>query len=314
MAEPLPVALYRPPAEPTKGPGHWGVPSLWIVNAMGCPADQQSRRHEAWAAGMALFALMTGHALMETARDAIFLSRLPATQLPWAYLAIAAFALLAARANRGVTGRWDKSRVLATTMFILAAGTLGFWALFGLNGDWVAHAFYVWSGVVATVAVVQLWLLLGEVFTLTEAKRLYAPIAAGGVLGAIAGSGLSELLLHWVQARQLLLVSSVFLAGAGLLPRMCSRAEEPQRCPRTIPSPIRSLEQTPRAFVRKLLSVTLLSTVALTTVDFLFKSEVARTVAAAELGSFFARFYLALNVLALGVQLLLSPRLLRTLG
>jgi len=280
-------------------------------------ANQPASRQDAWAAGATLFALMTAHSLLETARDALFLTRLPASQLPWAYLAIAALALLVARVNRSLPARWNKPRLLVWTLSAMAAGTAGFWVLFGMGGAFTPHAFYVWTGVVATVAVVQFWLLLGEVFTVTEAKRLYASIAAGGVLGAIAGSGLSELLLHWLTARHLLLAGAAFLAFAGLLPRICNQSD--QGACRGAGRESRSdraagLESRPRAYLHKLMLVTVSSTVALTLVDFVFKSEVARLVPAADLGPFFARFYLALNVLALAVQLVLSPRLLRTLG
>lgn len=35
---------------------------------------------------LTLFGLLAGHAMLETARDALFLAKLPASQLPWAYL------------------------------------------------------------------------------------------------------------------------------------------------------------------------------------------------------------------------------------
>lgn len=296
--------------------GHAPVTLLWTFDVMDGRDGRQAGQRDAWGAALSLFALMTGHSLLETARDALFLSSLPAAQLPFAYFAIAVLTLLAARANQRFTRFRDKRRLLAGTLVVLGAGTVGFWLLFATGNAMVAHAFYVWTGVVATVAVVQFWLLLGDVFTVTEAKRLYASIAAGGVLGAIAGSGLSELLLHVVEPRHLLLVGAGFLSVAGMMPRMCGRTEgELCQGPRTTREPdARELAARPRAFLRKLMAVTLLSTVALTVVDFVFKSEVARTVPPAELGTFFARFYLLLNVAALVVQLALSPRLLRGLG
>ena len=44
------------------------------------------------AACLTLFGTLAGHTLLETARDTLFLSRLPASQLPWTYLVIAALA------------------------------------------------------------------------------------------------------------------------------------------------------------------------------------------------------------------------------
>ena len=49
------------------------------------------------AAFMTLFGLMAGHALLETARDALFLTNVPAERLPWVYLLIALLAVFIAR-------------------------------------------------------------------------------------------------------------------------------------------------------------------------------------------------------------------------
>ena len=38
---------------------------------------------------MTLFALIASHSILETARDALFLAKVPVTRLPWVFLAIA---------------------------------------------------------------------------------------------------------------------------------------------------------------------------------------------------------------------------------
>jgi HEAT repeat protein len=58
----------------------------------------------------------------------------------------------------------------------------------------------------------------------------------------------------------------------------------------------------------------LVSTVALTLADYVFKSTVAREIPKEELGSFFATFYMILNLLAFGVQVFAMGWLMRVLG
>jgi len=41
------------------------------------------------AAFLVQFGVLAAHTILETGRDALFLARLPAAQLPWMYLAIA---------------------------------------------------------------------------------------------------------------------------------------------------------------------------------------------------------------------------------
>ena len=51
---------------------------------------------------LALFGILAGHTLLETARDALFLARLPPSKLPWVYLAIAGLLSYLRRYGLGV--------------------------------------------------------------------------------------------------------------------------------------------------------------------------------------------------------------------
>src|SRR5690606_27215828 len=108
---------------------------------------------------------------------------------------------------------------------IAAAGAVGFYFLFGSRAAWVPHALYVWEGVVATLAVAQLWRLLSEIFTVAEAKRLYTRIAATGSAGAMAGAAAAELALRWLEPRDLLwLGAAVYVLTAVIPHRLLPRA------------------------------------------------------------------------------------------
>ena len=70
---------------------------------------QRGERAAVVRAFLTLVSLMAGHALLETARDALFLQNLPVEHLPWVYLVIAAIAALslalAASASFGLVER-----------------------------------------------------------------------------------------------------------------------------------------------------------------------------------------------------------------
>ena len=68
----------------------------------------------------------------------------------------------------------------------------------------------------STLAAVQFWLVVGEIYTITQAKRVYAVIGLGSLLGAVAGGGLARLVSNRVDAHHLLLLSAVVLAGDGV--------------------------------------------------------------------------------------------------
>src|SRR4051794_32615325 len=100
-------------------------------------------RRNTFAAFVTLLALTTGHTLLETARDALFLSKIPAAELPWMYLIIVAAALALARLRAA-----DSKSVIAGVLATGAAITAGFWFLTTNVGcrPWVLYTLYVWCG------------------------------------------------------------------------------------------------------------------------------------------------------------------------
>ncbi len=52
------------------------------------------------------------------------------------------------------------------------AVTLGFWFLSSQSSTWVLYALYAWTGVFATLVIVRFWILAGDLFTVSQAKRL----------------------------------------------------------------------------------------------------------------------------------------------
>jgi AAA family ATP:ADP antiporter len=265
------------------------------------------------AAFLVQFGALAAHTILETARDALFLARIPASQLPWMYFAIAALAVLVTRPRAHTLAR---SRGLPALLCGCAAGTFLFWAA-GSNGPWALRALYVWTGLVATLMSVAFWLLLGEIFTIAQARRLYGAIGLGTLLGAMSGGVLARAMAARFPAESLLAASAGVLAVTALGPaRLLTAAAEAlhQDAPGgagIAPDP-GAVRRHP--YLVRVAGLVMLSTVAATLVDYVFKSTVARTVDASQLASFFASFYLALNALALAAQLLLAGRLMHVLG
>src|SRR3954451_99766 len=85
-------------------------------------------RRGAAAAFLTIFGILAGHTLLETARDALFLARLPPSELPGVYLAMAVVAIALFqgpwRAPR-VGGRYGLSVLLVSS----GVATFVFWML-----------------------------------------------------------------------------------------------------------------------------------------------------------------------------------------
>lgn len=275
-------------------------------------------RRNTFAAFGSLLAITTGHTLLETARDAEFLSKLPATQLPWMYLLIVVLALVIAQARNT-----DSKHAIAVWL-VVAAGITSFfwWLMHHVHGRlWILYGLYVWSGLFGSWVTVQFWTLLGRVHTMTQAKRLYGFIGAGSVLGAVFGAALGRAALTMFSPRTLLLEASLLFVLAVppvLAVRVPSKAVAEPRTERTdnvgeMTTGGKLLWQS--AFARNILLIGFLATVSVTFGDFLFKSKIAEDLHdTRSLAAGLASFYAITNALSLLAQLFIGPWIFRTFG
>ncbi len=278
-----------------------------------------AERRAAAAAFATLALVLTGHGVLETARDALFLRALPATQLPWVYLIIALLTL-AVTSLEATVARGVRRRDLLT-VFLLASSALTaiLWAVADFLSIASIWMLYVWTGVFATVATLHFWLSLSASFTVTQAKRLFGVVGAGALVGAMGGSALARVVVSVAATRHLVLVGAgcVLLAAlsahCALRPALRLGAGESQA-----PDDVRLRDALSivrgNRYVQRIVAFVLLSTIAITLADYVFKREVAATVAPEALGPFFATFYAALNAIALVVQLIAVGWLLDRVG
>jgi AAA family ATP:ADP antiporter len=272
-----------------------------------------------------LFGITAAHTLLETARDALFLARIPVSRLPFVSIALAAIGLLLLTKKskaREATNR----HVVAQALVVAALVTGAFWGLSSWKHPALLYALYLWSGLFASWVVLRFWLVLGGTFNVTQAKRLYGFIGAGSVLGAVFGAGTARVLAAMVPARHLLLGSSTLLlltaAPSMLLASQQTNASAPTEArPRaaeaapeiaSLRDDLRLVRDSP--FITRILWLVLLSTVTVTFVDYIFKSAVTRFVAPDQLGAYFASVAVVTNAIALVAQLFAVGWILRTFG
>ena len=61
---------------------------------------------------------------------------------------------------------------------------------------------------------------MGELYTVTQAKRIYSLVGTGSVLGAIAGAAIARVLTQRWPAQHLILASAFVLVLTGIGPAM----------------------------------------------------------------------------------------------
>ncbi len=269
-----------------------------------------------------LFLLIAGHTILETARDAMFLSRLPPSRLTIVYAVLAGLSLVVSGWNTSFVRRFGRRNALACTLVVASYGT----GVLHLRPPTPTGVFglYVFSGILGTVVVAQFWLMAAQLFTVAQGRRLFGPIASGGVLGAVVGAGGASLALMYLPVRSLLLASSAIFFVTAVLVTTIPDDEGVSALPSNTSTPqlppddddddgtIALFRQNP--YLVRIAAFIALSTAASLATDYLFKSTAARYVPKEDLGLFFARYYAALSALSLVVQLLLAGRLVRRVG
>lgn len=265
-----------------------------------------------------LLGLIAAHTILETARDALFLTKLPANRLTFVYALLALVTLIASSLNARLVRAFGRRNALIFTLMIAAYGTTIFH--FQEQTPAVVFALYVWSGVLGTVLVIQFWMFAGQLFSISQGKRLFGPITSGGVFGAVAGASVAALVLRLVSVPSLLLISAgLFIFTAVVLTTVSTeemRVPVPAN-PTSVPlSNLGGIMQQLREhpYLLRLAILTAVSTSALLAVDYLFKSVVATHAQGRDLGEMIAQYYAVLNAIALVVQVGIAGRLVRKQG
>jgi AAA family ATP:ADP antiporter len=269
-----------------------------------------------------LLLTISAHTVLETARDALFLAKLAPRNLALVYvttaLSMIALTPLSVRLTRAAGAKNALVVSLLATAFAVA------WFRIRPPGAVSVFSLYVFGALSATLLVGQFWLLAGTVFNASQSRRLFGPLASGGVLGGVGGGALAALLLMVVPVRGLLGAASLLYFGAAFLATRLvveEAAPSPSRAaasssPFASREPLRPQLSTLRhdPFLLRLALMAALSIGVSVVIDYLYKAKVSRTVAPEDLAAFFARYQLLLSLGSLVLQVAITGPVVQRIG
>ncbi len=181
----------------------------------------------AWLFFLNFLILTTVHFAAKTVRQATFIDALGAENLPWVYLAVAVISLpVLILYTRAATRVRLPMLILAGTL-LHVFGLVLFFYFFGLGHKWVAALYYIWLGMAFAIAVSQFWTYANHVFDPRQARRLFAFIGAGGLLGAMLGGLLAAAVTRVAGTRFTLLAAAALLLVLPILVVLIERLREP---------------------------------------------------------------------------------------
>lgn len=228
-----------------------------------------------------------------------------------------------------VSSRFPRRQFLPYVYFFFIITLLLFYSLMGgqVAQAYVARAFFIWASVFSLFVVSVFWSFMTDLYSNAQARRLFGFIAAGGTVGALTGPVLTALLVQPLGARNLLLVSALFLSWSIVCIARLSVWSESNKTGKD-EAPARQSEKPISGgiwagvvlVVRSpyLLGICLLMLLFTTLATFLYfmQAQIIRDafVDSAQRTAVFASIDLAVNALTLVVQVFLTSRLIKWFG
>jgi AAA family ATP:ADP antiporter len=281
-------------------------------------SDDELRR--TWPVFAYLFLTMSGTVASKATRDALFLDRYRAVDLPYVDIAIAVLVGVAVSLYIRAS-RWLPLRTLQVGSLLLFAATcLGFWWLsrLGDGGGGLFIAIYLWVGLFSVLAPAQVWTLANFVLTTREAKRAFGFIGSGAILGWIVGGFATRVTAARFGTETLLLwVAASLVLSAGLVHLAWKRAAPPAIDTRMqalgLRASLRQIAESP--YLQSIAWVVGLSAFATTIGGWQFKALAKAYVPDTDqLAAFFGSFNMVAGAASLVLQLVLTGRVLRLFG
>lgn len=265
------------------------------------------------------FALLCAYGLLRPLREEMGV-RYGVARLQWLFTATFTCMLLAQPVYGALVSRYPRRVFVPAVYGFFIACLLTFYALFrtGLGLGVAVPAFFVWVSVFNLFVVSVFWSFMADIFTAAQSRRLFGVIAAGGTFGALAGPGLTVLLVERIGVPQLMLGSALLLGGAllsvlRLLPWATHQRGPDRIIGGTVLAGARLVAQVP--FLRAIAGLLLLYV----TVNTILYYQQAAVVAAAfthpaERAAYFARIDFAVNALTVLIQVFVTRVLMTRYG
>jgi AAA family ATP:ADP antiporter len=285
------------------------------------PGEKQRAALMAAYSAMSIGAVVVGRSV----RDALYLANRPARGLAGMYIISSLVIVAVSWTYARVADRIPRGTLNAVSAFICALLCIVSWALLRMEvGAWVYPALYIFVEAMGSLIVIQFWTMANDVFHAREAKRLFGIIGGGGTLANVVfgllvaryAKTVGAVNLLWLMVVQLLFVAALSretAKHAGAAPLIFRQSPNQARGKRTLTrAGVFSIFASPHLVL--VAAISGVSAVAVTIVDFQFKTAAAAVLHQNELAGYFGRFYGICGGVAFAVQIWVTGRVLERYG
>ncbi|MEH6416648.1 NTP/NDP exchange transporter [Pseudomonas sp. CGJS7] len=163
------------------------------------------------------FCVLTAYYVIRPVRDQLS-AAVGSTQLPWFYAAVFIATLALTPVFSWLVSRYPRRVVVPLVYGFFIACLIGFVPLFADNGPLsprvLGTVFFLWISIFNLFVVSVFWSFMTDIWNEGQARRLFPIIAVGGTVGSLVGPALTRALVGVIGVAPLLVVSATLLGVA----------------------------------------------------------------------------------------------------
>jgi len=267
------------------------------------------------------FLIITALYQLKPASKSLFIETLGAVSLPYVMIGTALTMIVFITWYYKLVAQFSRVNIVMGACLIFSALLVIFRLLFNRPGTLVAFSFYIFVDILSVVLVEQFWSLTDSIYTTREGRSWYGFVGTGGLIGGVAGGGLSAALIKYtpLHTPDLLLTASGTILLIVLLTWLMARAG--------IFCEVDQVTQTQKAaggnwrifghsrYLALIAAILLLAQFASPIVDYQFMNAVEAAYPDQEARTaFISMFFSVMGLVSVGVNLGITPLVHRYLG
>ena len=270
--------------------------------------------------------------IIKPVKISLFLDQLSFERLPYAYLLTALLIGFIVSLNSRLLQVMKRERYISFSLVFFITCLLIFWVLFRIQWKWLSLIYWFWAEIFTITSITQFWILINDIYTPRQAKRLIGFLVSGGLLGGVAGALLAFFLAKIIKTENLLLICPFMLGSCliivNLAPRLLKKGKKGEIKTSTeqkkqkigYGSSFRLFKKNRHLIL--LSGIMVVAIVVTTLIDFQFNAAVESHFKGGSnaegfkdaMTSFLATFFIILLIVSYLLHVLLTSRILRNFG
>lgn len=258
--------------------------------------------------------MMIGHLQGgKTVRDALFLSYFNVIDLPKMMIATALLSALAVIIFSRVLTRYGPARLMPTLYIFSGVISIGEWMAMALWPQIVTIVLYMHVTVFDALLISGFWSIINERYDPYSAKSIISRMVIFTALGGFFGAGAAAVVAKTIDIRAVIVMLAILhvLTGLALFAVTGGHSTGNQQQPSS--QGLLSVFKN-NSLIQRMALLMLMLAVTISLLDYLFKAKLQASLSKDELVTFFAYFYIAIDIGSFLLQTFVGRRALQWFG